>query len=182
MKYEEKLIVLKNGTNCTLRSPGSDDAEAMLSLLKQTSGETGFISRYPEEITMSVEAEKEFLTEQQTNPKSMMISAVIDGKIIGNAGISCVQNNIKYLHRAVLGIAVQKEYWNLGIGMKILAELIIWAREIGYEQIELEVLCKNVRAVELYKKFGFEVYGTREKSFKFKDNTYASEFLMLKNL
>ncbi|MBK5263465.1 MAG: GNAT family N-acetyltransferase [Peptostreptococcaceae bacterium] len=182
MIYKEKRIVLKNGTDCILRSPRPEDAESILSNWKLTSEETGFMARYPEEITMSIEAEKKFLADQQTDPKSLMIAAVIYGKIVANAGISCVQNNIKFLHRALFGISIQKEYWNIGIGGSILTELIEWAKKADYEQIELEVLCENERAIALYKKLGFEIYGNREKSFKYKDGTYSSEFLMLRRL
>lgn len=182
MIYQEKRISLKNGIDCVLRSPCPEDAEAILSLLRQTSGETGFISRYPEEITMSVETEEEFLKEQQMNPKSIMISAVVDGRIIATAAIYCVRNNVKFLHRAMFGISILKEYWNFGIGTELLSEMIAWAKKMGYEQIELEVICENVRAVTLYKKLGFEIYGTRDQSFKYKDGTYASEFLMLRKI
>ena len=140
------------------------------------------MARYPEEITMSIEAEKKFLADQQIDPKSIMIAAVIDGKIVANAGICCVQNNIKFLHRSLFGISIQRECWNIGIGSSILTELILWAKKANYEQIELEVLCENERAIALYKRFGFEIYGTREKSFKYKDGTYSSEYLMLRRL
>lgn len=179
MIFNEKQINLKNGTECILRSPGPEDAEGILLNLKITSDETGFMARYPEEIIMTLKAEKDFLAAQQRNPKSMMIAALIDGKIIANAGISCVQDNIKYQHRAVFGISIQKEYWNLGLGTTIMSELIIWAKKMGYEQIELEVVCDNTRAVVLYEKLGFKIYGTRKNSFKYKDGTYAAEFLMV---
>jgi len=182
MIYKEKRIVLKNGIDCILRSTRPEDADIILPHFKLTSEETGFMARYPEEITMSIESEKKFLADQQTDPKSIMIAAIIDGKIIANAGISYVQNNIKYLHRAVFGISIQKEYWNIGIGSSILTEMIVWAKKADYEQIELEVLCENERAIALYEKLGFEIYGTREKSFKYKDGTYASEFLMLRRI
>src|SRR5665647_100345 len=129
MIYKEKRIVLQNGTDCILRSPRTEDADSILYNLRLTSEETGFMARYPEEITMSIESEQKFLADQQTDPKSLMIAAVIDGKIIANAGISCVQNNIKFLHRALLGISIQKEYWDIGIGSSILNELILWAKK-----------------------------------------------------
>ena len=179
MIYKEKRIVLKNGTDCILRSPSPEDADGILYNWKLTSEETGFRARYPEEITMSIEEEMKFLSDQRTDPKSIMITAVIDGKIVANAGINCVQNNIKFLHRALFGISIQKEYWDIGIGSSILTELIVWAKNADYEQIELEVVCENERGIALYEKLGFEIYGTREKSFKYKDGTYSSEFLML---
>jgi len=40
----------------------------------------------------------------------------------------------------------------------------------------------NIRAVALYMKFGFVVYGTRERAFRYKDGSYGSEYLMLLRL
>ena len=54
--------------------------------------------------------------------------------------------------------------------------------EKGFEQIELEVVEGNERALHLYKKLGFEVYGTFPKNMKYKDGTYADAYWMMKKL
>lgn len=179
MIFEEKHIVLKNGMDCILRSPEPADAQAILFHLRQTSADTDFISRYQEEVTQTLEEEEAFLEKYQTDPKCLMIAALVDGRIVATAGLSCVMDIIKYRHRAVLGIAVQKGYWNQGIGAGILTELIKEAEKAGYDQLELEVNCENEQAVRLYQKLGFRIYGTRERSFKFRDGTYSSSYLML---
>ena len=179
MRYKEKQIVLKNGAKCILRSPGPEDAEVTLFHLRQTAGETDFISRYPEEVKLTVEEEEAFLEEVRTDSKSLMICAVVDGIIVANAGFDCVLDTFKYRHRADLGISVQQEYWNLGIGTAMLTELIKETEKAGYEQLELEVDCRNEQAVKLYQKLGFRTYGTRERTFKLKDGSYSSFYLML---
>lgn len=179
MQYEEKRIILKNGTVCILRSPGPVDAVAMLSYLKQTASETEFLTRYPDEVIMGEAEEAEFLAGRQSDPKNLLLCAEVDGTIIGCTGLNCVMDVFKCRHRAELGISVYKEFWNLGIGSLLLTELIRWAEQAGYEQLELEVDCRNERAVRLYRKLGFEIYGTREHTFKFRDGTYASYYLML---
>ena len=45
----------------------------------------------------------------------------------------------------------RKEYWGLGIGSLLLSAIISGAREMNYEQIELEVVCENEKAIALYK-------------------------------
>lgn len=182
MKFTEKKVILKDGTECTLRSPTPNDAKAIIDHMKKTSNETVFMARYPEEITISLDEEKKFLTTLEADPRNIMICAIINGEIIANGGLSCIKNLIKYLHRAEFGISIQKEYWHLGIGCAILTELISWAKEVEYEQIELEVVCDNQRGLALYKKCCFEIIGTREKAFKFKDGTYGHEYLMLRRL
>lgn len=179
MILEEKHIILKNGMDCIMRSPEPADAQATLLHLRQTSAETDFISRYPEEVTLTVEEEEAFLEKYQDDPKCLMIVALVDGKIVASGGLSCVMDLKKYRHRAEFGISVQKGYWNQGVGTGILGELIKEAEKAGYDQLELEVDCGNEQAVRLYQKLGFRIYGTRERTFKFKDGNYSSFYLML---
>ena len=50
------------------------------------------------------------------------------GKIVGSSDI-CFMSGIKTSHRAVLGITIQKKYWNLGIGSAMFEKLIKTAEE-----------------------------------------------------
>lgn len=180
MIFEEKKITLKNGKECILRSPGPEDAEAVLDHLRLASTETVFMIRYPEEITTTVKEEEEFLEKSLNDPKGLMIAAEVDGRIIADGGFRPIMDMAsKYSHRTSFGIAIKKEFWNLGIGRMIVTELIRYAEKAGYEQMELEVDCSNDQAIRLYQKLGFRIYGTRERSFKFKDGTYSSDYLML---
>ena len=180
MNFEEKRVTIKNGKECILRSPGPEDAEAVLAHLRQASTETDFMIRYPEEITMTVKEEEEFLIKSRDDSKSLMLVAEVGGNIIADGGFHSIMDMAeKYSHRVSFGIAVKKEFWNMGIGKMIVTELIKYAEKSGYEQMELEVDCSNDQAVRLYEKLGFRIYGTRERSFKFKDGTYSSFYLML---
>ena len=94
MQFKEKKIELKDGTKCILRSPNEQDAESMIEYLKITSDETYFMVRYPEEITVSVEKEKQILNDNLKNDATLMIAAFVDGELAGNAGISRVGEHI----------------------------------------------------------------------------------------
>lgn len=48
--------------------------------------------------------------------------------------------------------------------------------------MELAVISTNERALALYHKMGFEKFGKCVKGFKYKDGTYADEYLMVKFL
>ena len=56
------------------------------------------------------------------------------------------------------------------------------AKEVGYEQIELEVVSKNERAIALYEKMGFVKTGTLLKALKNKDGSYYDLTLMMREL
>ncbi len=182
MIFNEERVLLKNGRECVLRSAAGTDAEAVLSHLKRTSEETDYLVRYPEEVTLTVAEEETFLEKYRTDPRSVMIVALVDGKLIASAGLGCVMDVMKYRHRAVFGLSVQKDYGNLGIGTKLISSLLQFAEAAGYEQVELEVVSSNEQAVSLYRKFGFEIYGTRERSSKLKNGTYSSDHLMVLDL
>lgn len=178
MIFGEREIKLKDGTTCILRSPDEHDAEKMIEYLKMTAGETYFLSRYPEEINITNAKEAEFLKENLNSTTDIMIAAFVNNELAGNIGISCVRNNIKFKHRAELGISIKEKYWNNGIGNALLREAIAQAGKMGYEQIELGVFSDNEKARELYKKYGFEVWGNMKNSCKLKDGTYCDEIIM----
>ena len=182
MRYKPKDHILKNGAVCRLRSPLPADAAAILHLMKVTSGETDFMARYSDEITMPPQREEKFLETTLNSPADLMICAVVDGTIVANAGLSPIAQRERYRHRAAFGISIRKEYWGLGIGSLLLSAIITCAREMDLEMIELEVVCENERAIALYKKYGFRIYGSRPHSFKYRDGSYADEHLMLLDL
>ena len=103
-------------------------------------------------------------------------------RLVGNASLSCVMERKKTLHRATFGMAILKSEWGQGLGKKILSELITFAKQAGYEVLELEVAADNTSAVNLYKKMGFVVYGERPLSLKLKNGNYYDELLMVLNL
>lgn len=56
------------------------------------------------------------------------------------------------------------------------------AKEIGYEQVELEVISDNKRAIALYRELGFEKYGSFPRNMKYANGTYADADWMMKRL
>lgn len=182
MIFNEKQIALKNGEVCVLRSPQDTDAEKMLEYLRKTASETNFLLRYPEEVTMTIEEEKNFLNLMRNNQKGIMICAFIGDSIVGCISLIGIGERFKISHRASFGVAVVKDAWHLGIGKALITEILQIAKDTGYELVELEVACTNENAIKLYEQLGFKIYGTRDNGFKFKDGTYCDEHLMLKKM
>ncbi|MDR1772520.1 MAG: GNAT family N-acetyltransferase [Hungatella sp.] len=182
MEYKPKEVLLKDGTLCLLKSPGPCDASAILKLMIQTSDETSYMARYADEINISLHHEQDILSSILKSQKDLMICAIVNGKIIANAGINPIEGFERYAHRASFGISICKEFWGLGIGSHLLSAIIRGAREMGYEQLELEMVQENQRGLALYKKFGFEAYGIREYCFKYRDGSYAAAYLMMVRL
>jgi len=90
---------------------------------------------------------------------------VIDGHIVGSAGVCAVRSRRKDDHRARFGISILKEYWGMGIGLALMDASVDCARQAGYTQLELEVVADNERAVSLYRRAGFEEYGRNPRGY-----------------
>lgn len=182
MQYSAENFTGKNGKEYIFRSPQVKDAENLLAYLKETATETEFLLSYPEEINFTVSDKENFISRYLEDQKSILLSVFDGGKIVGNASLSCVMNRQKTRHRATLGMAVLKSEWGQGLGTKMLTELIAFAKQKGYEMLELEVADNNTAAISLYQKSGFTVCGRRPKAFKLKDGAYCGELIMVLDL
>ena len=114
MEFKAKKIILKDGTECILRSPNENDAKKMIKYLKMTSGETHFMTRYPEEITLTVDEEIKILRENLNSNTNLMIAAFINDDLAGNAAISCIENHI--YSTSIRSFAIIDSYFIVGIG------------------------------------------------------------------
>lgn len=182
MRFEEKKITCKDGRICILRNAELSDAGALMHYLKQTAGETPYLMREPEEIAITLEQEEKFLRSKLEDPRELMLIGTVDGEHVGNCSLMSMGDYRRYAHRCTVAIALYQKYCGLGIGKAMLKEILCVAKELGYEQAELEVVSGNEQAIRLYESLGFEIYGTLPHSVKYKDGTYAADHFMVKRL
>lgn len=177
-----RKMLLKDGTECVIRSLLSADAEAVLEIMRKTAGETDYLLRYPEEIDWTVEEEASFLDLTAESRTNLLICAEVDGRIAGTASINAVGEAQKFRHRGDLGIAVLREFYRRGIAGALMDTLLRKAKGIGYRYIELEVAEENQAAIALYRKFGFEEFGRNPGMFLLKDGRELGALYMRKEL
>ncbi len=180
MKIEERKIDL-NGHELILRNADVSEAEILLEYLKTTCGETRYLVKEPEEITLTLEEEKAFIEKQNSSENSLLMIGLLDGEYVGNCSLMGM-GAMRYKHRVSMGIALFQKYTGFGIGKVMIENLLEIAREKGLEQIELEVVTDNERAIALYKKMGFKICGTFPDNMKYKDGTYADAYWMMRKL
>ncbi len=181
MLYQAKEIKLKNGATAIFRSPVVEDAGALLEYLKITAAETPFLLREPEECSMSLQQERDYIENVNQSPDALTILCQVDGRIAGNCNLKR-HNKMRTCHRADVAIALVKAFWSLGIGTAMFEEMIAQAKAWGVEQLELEVVEGNHRAMALYEKMGFHIFAERPNSIKLKNGTVLKEFCMMKQL
>lgn len=180
MRVEDEKVMVR-GKEVLFRNPTEEDAQLLIDYLKAVCGETRFLVKEPEEITMTPERETAFIKNQNDSENTLMLLGFVDGKYVGNCSLEGKTAG-RFKHRVSAGIALYQEYTGMGIGRAMLEKLIAIATEKGYEQIELEVVADNERAISLYKSMGFEIYGTFPDHMKYKDGTYADGYWMMKKL
>lgn len=182
MRFESKEMKDKQGRRVLLRSPELCDAPALIDYLKVTSGETPFLLREPDEISMTPELEGKFLQGRLDAERECMILAEVDGRIAGSCSVFHVAPHKRAAHRCEIGIALYRAYWGCGIGRMLLEYALELAAQYGYEQVELEVAAENTAAIALYESFGFQVFGRLPRNMKYADGTYADMLWMMKIL
>lgn len=181
MKFEEKTFVLKNGQQALLRQLQPTDAEKMLEFLRETSRESDFLLRYPEENIMGISEEVQFLEGICQSDNKIMLACVIDGSVAGN--ISLRGNDFRKLrHRGEVSLGVRKTYWHLGIGRAMLTEAVALARNLGLQYLELDYIDGNARAKGLYESLGFREIARIPQAYRQPDGTMEDSVLMRKCL
>lgn len=163
MKYI-KNVVLKDNRKCLIREADGDDAKEVLDIFLLTHGQTDYLSSYKEDAAFDVAFEKKFLNDIVCSENELYLCAVVDEHIVGTASVFVIGPN-KVRHRAEFGIAIDRDYWGIGIGQAMTAACIEFSRSAGYAQLELEVVSDNTAAISLYQKMGFVEFGRNPRGF-----------------
>lgn len=84
-----------------------------------------------------------------------------DGEVVGFYIISCISDLVE-----IFTIAVDKNHRGQGIGSALLEHLINVAKEKNASEIWLEASTKNIAAVNLYEKYGFNIQSIRKNYYQ----------------
>jgi RimJ/RimL family protein N-acetyltransferase len=169
-----------NGREIVLRYPKMGDVEALLK----------FINRLVAEPNIGIAKTKKSTRKGEVNwlngninamkeGKLRMVVAEADGKIIGEAEIRVGQDTSA--HVANFGIAIAKEYRNIGLGTEVMKTIFEEAKKIGMKIIILKVFSFNSHAIKTYESIGFKPFGVLPKGI-YKYKKYADEIYMYKNI
>jgi putative acetyltransferase len=115
------------------------------------------------------------MTENPSEERTGIV-AVLDGGIVAAAGIQ--HHKGRRRHVGGLGMCVHDDFQRRGIGAAMMAALVDAADNwLDLKRLELTVYVDNAPAIGLYRKFGFEVEGTRRCD-AFRDGKYVESFEM----
>ena len=167
------------GNNLTwiLRCPTVDDAVELSKLRVKIDGETENLDREPGEGFLTPNDFRKLIYEDSISKNNLFLVSEVEGKIIGFA--RCQGNTLcRFRHKAEFGIGILKEYWGNGIGNILLENILFWSDSMKIEKISLNVVETNIKAIALYKKYGFVEEGLLKRDRLHKDGRYYNTVIM----
>ena len=117
------------------------------------------------------------LISEFNNEFSHFFGEVVDDRVVGYV---CVRT--MYEEAQICNIAVLPEYRRQGIATRLLSAVDEFVVSENCERSELEVNTANTPAVELYKKCGYEIAGTRVNFYRRTRYATRNAYTMIKYL
>ena len=174
---------LPNGQGLIIRPAKPADAPAMLAYFRQLTDETRFLLFTLREASdLSVESERDYIASYSDETCDLLLLAVVANQLVGT--ITIKQPSLwKQGHLGNLGIGVLHQYWNMGIGRRLVTAALRWAEQhTDLEMVHLSVFANNERAIQLYRNFGFIEYGRMPSGVRHEDGTHGDTILMYKRV
>lgn len=140
---------------------GYDD---LLHLMGQIADETNALPFTSKDLGVSINNLKHYINGLNSEDNSIYLAAYDKGRPIGFGYLEGGKRERTH-HVTSLGIGVLGEYGGQGIGSSILGALIDYAQNSqSIAKIDLQVRKDNLPAIQLYKKFGFQVEGVSKRA------------------
>lgn len=159
----------------TIRKARPQDAPLLAETEKIIAEEPGFLCSNPEELDPKIF--RQTIEQLGTGEQGVYFVAEEQEKIAGHGYL--LKLPLKNLsHVAQLTIALHPDWQGKGVGMLLMEALITWAEhDPTLEKIELNVRATNIRALKLYKKWGFRLEGFLTRHLKTKSG-YIDDLVM----
>ena len=173
---ESTQVTLKNGKLITLRAAEASDAQVMLRHLKITHSESyknlNQTAEFWDHITL--DQEQQIISNFESSDDKIMIAAFCGNEIIGGLGL--IGETAPFQSKnCTLGMSIQNEFSNLGLGTHLMNLAIANAKSMGFHRIGLTVRTHNEAGILLYEKMGFRRIGIL-KEVAFFDNKFCDEY------
>lgn len=161
-----------------VREATPDDASPLLAYVNAMLAEPNIdMPLAPEEFTYTEAQERAFLAHMVESDNSLFLLALATGEIVGQVELRGSQRRATR-HVAILAISVRQDWRQRGVGTALMRHALDWARHSGtLARIELFVFARNIAAIRLYEKFGFQVEGRRRRAILC-GGTYIDDLIM----
>jgi L-amino acid N-acyltransferase YncA len=100
---------------------------------------------------------------EATHLPAHRLVAELDGDLVGWAALSPVSARACYAGVAEDSVYIAEKARGRGMGTNLLRTLIAGAEKAGFWTIQTSIFPENVASIELHRRCGFRVVGTRER-------------------
>lgn len=170
-------IQLRDGQTLAIRQAKPTDASHLIDYLERVAGQSDFLSFGPGEFGRSEKQVSDNLTRFAASQNQMQLLAEYQQRLVGTLTF-VAGDRPRTRHIGELGMSVDRSYWGMGIGGKLLDTLIDWAcHNPIVTKINLRVAVTNGRAIELYESRSFKREGTISRDMLI-DGRYVPHHLM----
>jgi len=156
----------------TIRRAEADDCDAIYEMFTASTVYSGTLQLpYP-----SRESWRRRLSENTDSVYNLV--GIIDGQIVGMAGVHTFPTKPRRRHAGAIGISVREDWQGKGVGKELMRAIVDLADNwLNLTRLELEVYADNQAAIRLYERFGFEVEG-RLRQHAFRDGQFVDSIVM----
>jgi len=160
----ESKFVSEDGREVVIRALTRSDLDALVKFANKISREKG-VNRELGIVSLDGRAtkadERKFLNkilEGASRREVVSLAAIVDGDIVGHADV-WRRKPRDVNHTGVFGIVLRDGYRGVGIGERLMTEVLRGSKKMGVWLVELTVFAINERARHLYEKLGFKEVG-----------------------
>jgi RimJ/RimL family protein N-acetyltransferase len=173
---------LKDGRLVVVRSAHERDAAAMLDCFAACLADGEGLVSIAGERHETEEQRRKTIRNFRDSPFDLLVVADFNGEIVGTLDFNMHQRK-RLSHNGDFGMSLLPEWRSCGLGSHLLSALIKWAEvKSQIEKISLRVLASNVRAIILYRKYGFVEEGRCVREVRYENGAYEDELLMARFL
>lgn len=163
-----------------IRVATEEDAENILAIQSEVLAEEDYLITTLEEFQQTIGEQKKWIQAKLANEQEIILIAQYQEKTVGWL-VFQTPNRKRLAHTGSFGMLILNEYRGLGIGKRLLEQLLKWAELNPHiEKISLGVFSTNESAIALYKKMGFVEEGRKINEIKLNDKQYIDDVLMYK--
>jgi len=174
--YGPDSFTLRDGRAVVLRHCRAEDALAIGPFRAQIARETTYTLQYVGLEPAPIEAMAKRLADAEASPHALNIGSFDTSRLVGHLLFWRLRaEHLWIAHIAQFAMMILRDYWGQGLGRHMLEVMEAHALAIGVTRIEATVDARNVRGIELYRRFGFGIEGVRCGSALI-DEAYRDEY------
>lgn len=165
----------------TIRPALYGDARSLTEFHKKTKKESKLLLDEKEEQEVTFEKVRKQIIECNHNNRSMILLAILNGKVVGYMKIKG-DNSKRASHRAKVQLMIPADAPDTNISSALIKKSEEWAEEKGIKRFEVTILEENVQARKLFEHHLYEVEGIRKGSIwlenKLKNEVYMAKMFI----